>query len=50
MYQENEEPGVATEESGMVRSKVFIFHSVRSVLISKLKTESSQKQKYASLN
>ena len=41
--QGHEEMEVATHEFDTVRSKVFIFHSIRSVLIEKVKTESSQK-------
>ena len=44
-YQNNEETAVAIHEINLLRSKVFNLHSIRSVLIAKLKKTSSQKKK-----
>ena len=40
--QHNEEQEVATQEFGVLRSKIFNFHSVRSAIIGKLKAKGSQ--------
>ena len=42
MYQDAEGKEVETWECNSVRSKVFHVHSIRSVIIAKLKTKSSQ--------
>ena len=42
-WQDDQDKEVAIQEFGWVRSTVFNFHSIRSVIIAKLKTESSQK-------
>ena len=43
MHQDDEEKEVATQEFDAVRLKIFNFHSVRSVIITKLNTKSSQR-------
>ena len=37
MHQDTEEAEIATNNSDMVRSKIFNFHSVRFIIIAKLK-------------
>ena len=43
MCQNNEDKELATQEFDVVRSRIFNFHSTRSVIITGLKTKSSQK-------
>ena len=43
MCQDDENQEVATQEFDMVRSKLFNFHTISSVIITKLKTKISQK-------
>ena len=50
MCQNNKKPRVPIHELDAVRSKIFNFHSVKSVKIAKHKTKSSQKQKYVNIN
>ena len=50
VHQDNEETLEATNEIDVIRSNVFNVHSIRSVLIAKLKTKISQKQKCVNLN
>ena len=46
-WQGNEDREVATQEIDVVRSKGFKFHSIRSVIIAKLKkAKKNQKNKY----
>ena len=42
MHQEAEETEVAIKEFNVVRSKIFSFHSARSVIIAKVRTKSKQ--------
>ena len=43
MHQDAEDKEVSTEEYGMIKSKVFYYHSVQYIIIAKIKTKTSQR-------